>query len=156
MKTLPVVYHPDYSVPLPDGHRFPMAKFTRLHQHLLNTFGSDGIQTWTPKRPPLAWVEMVHDPNFVHDYYFGTLDYQAQRRIGLPWSEALVRRTLTAVGGTILTARLALKFGLGLNTAGGNTSCFSKLWFRILHFQRFGDRYSPSPTGKTHQKCLDH
>ena len=60
----------------------------------------------------------------MQDYYFGTLDAQAQRRIGLPWSNALVTRTLTAVGGTVLTAQLALKFGLGLNTAGGTHHAF--------------------------------
>ena len=101
-----------------------MAKFQRLHDYLQHRFGDSRLSIWQPERPPLDWISLVHDPNFVHDYYFGTLDAQAQRRIGLPWSEALVTRTVTAVGGTILTARLALQFGIGLNTAGGTHHAF--------------------------------
>lgn len=101
-----------------------MAKFGQLHQTLLQIFGPEAIQTHQPDLPKMEWIELVHDPNFVQDYTLGTLDSQAQRRIGLPWSEALVTRTLTAVGGTILTARLALDHGIALNTAGGTHHAF--------------------------------
>lgn len=40
-------------------------------------------------------------------------------RIGLPYSDTLVDRTLLEVSGTILAARLALEFGLACNLAGG-------------------------------------
>lgn len=46
------------------------------------------------------------------------------RKIGLPWSEGLVRRTHIAVSGTLLTARLALRHGLSCNTAGGTHHAF--------------------------------
>jgi acetoin utilization deacetylase AcuC-like enzyme len=101
-----------------------MAKFGQLYRNLIQTFGPDQIVVHQPELPKMEWIELVHEPNFVQDYYFGTLDPQAQRRIGLPWSEALVTRTLTAVGGTILTARLALEHGLALNTAGGTHHAF--------------------------------
>lgn len=52
------------------------------------------------------------------------MDLKAQRRIGLPWSPALVNRTCVAVGGTILTAKLALSHGLACNTAGGTHHAF--------------------------------
>ena len=119
-----MVYHPDYSVPLPEGHRFPMKKFRLLHSHLTQSLGLSRVSTHQPQKPPLNWIELVHDPNFVHDYLFGVLDHQTQRRIGLPWSDALMTRTMTAVGGTILTARLALEYGIGLNTAGGTHHAF--------------------------------
>jgi acetoin utilization deacetylase AcuC-like enzyme len=57
-------------------------------------------------------------------YCQGSLDAKAQRRIGLPWSPNLVRRTCTAVGGTILTAKLALNQGIACNTAGGTHHAF--------------------------------
>ena len=47
------------------------------------------------------------------------------RRIGLPWSEGLVRRTVTAVGGTLLTVDLALTHGLAASTAGGTHHAFA-------------------------------
>ena len=121
---LPIVYHPDYVAPLPDAHRFPMAKFKLLHETLI----ADGVvhrsQFHTPELPSQSWIELVHTPEYVQDYYEGTLEPKAQRRIGLPRSPALVNRTCIAVGGTILTARLALECGLSCNTAGGTHHAF--------------------------------
>ena len=121
---LPIIYHPDYVAPLPEGHRFPMPKFGKLYELLL----ADGIATpeqfHLPEPPPIEWIELVHTSEYVQAYCQGTLDPKAQRRIGLPWSPALVNRTCTAVGGTILTAQLALKYGLACNTAGGTHHAF--------------------------------
>jgi acetoin utilization deacetylase AcuC-like enzyme len=121
---LPVVYHRDYVAPLPDGHRFPMAKFKLLYDLLL----ADGVtcfeSTYAPEVPPQALIELVHQDEYVRAYRQGTLDAKAQRRIGLPWSPALAHRTCIAVGGTILTAKLALQQGLACNTAGGTHHAF--------------------------------
>jgi acetoin utilization deacetylase AcuC-like enzyme len=121
---LPIIYHPDYVAPLPEGHRFPMPKFGKLYELLL----ADGIATpeqfHLPEPPPIEWIQFVHTSEYVQAYCQGTLDPKAQRRIGLPWSPALVNRTCTAVGGTILTAQLALKYGLACNTAGGTHHAF--------------------------------
>jgi acetoin utilization deacetylase AcuC-like enzyme len=74
--------------------------------------------------PPQDWLQQVHTPDYVAAYCQGSLDAKAQRRIGLPWSPNLVRRTCTAVGGTILTAKLALNQGIACNTAGGTHHAF--------------------------------
>lgn len=121
---LPIIYHPAYVAPLPEGHRFPMPKFGKLYELLLSDGVANPEQFHTPKRPPTEWIELVHTPEYVQAYYEGTLDPKAQRRIGLPWSPALVNRTCTAVGGTILTAQLALQYGLACNTAGGTHHAF--------------------------------
>jgi acetoin utilization deacetylase AcuC-like enzyme len=121
---LPLVYHPAYVVPLPEGHRFPMAKFQLLYELLLADEVAVPEQFFPPDRPPQAVIEQVHTPDYVAAYLEGTLDPKAQRRIGLPWSAALVNRTCTAVGGTILTAQLALQYGLACNTAGGTHHAF--------------------------------
>ncbi|MDX2239319.1 MAG: histone deacetylase [Leptolyngbyaceae cyanobacterium bins.302] len=121
---LPLIYHPHYVAPLPPGHRFPMPKFRMLYEQLL----ADGVahlsQFHTPDRPAKDWIELVHTPEYVRDYCEGTLEARAQRRLGLPWSPELVSRTCIAVGGTILTARLALECGLACNTAGGTHHAF--------------------------------
>jgi acetoin utilization deacetylase AcuC-like enzyme len=89
---------------------------------------ADGVaqieQCHTPKRPPPELIELVHTCDYVQAYCQGTLDVKAQRRIGLPWSPALANRTCVAVGGTILTAQLALSQGLACNTAGGTHHAF--------------------------------
>ena len=119
MPAYPLVYHPDYVVPLPPEHRFPMPKFGKIYDILL----SDGIarpgQFNLPPIASRAWLEQVHTTAYVGTFLAGKLEPKAQRRIGLPWSPALVRRTCAAVGGTVLTARLALQYGLACNTAGG-------------------------------------
>jgi acetoin utilization deacetylase AcuC-like enzyme len=121
---LPVVYHPDYVTPLPDGHRFPMPKFGLLKDLLLRDRVIDPSQLYQPGAPPQEWLELVHTSDYVSAYCTGTLDAKAQRRIGLPWSPGLVKRTCTAVGGTILTAKLALQHQISCNTAGGTHHAF--------------------------------
>jgi acetoin utilization deacetylase AcuC-like enzyme len=72
--------------------------------------------------PEIADEELlrsVHTQDYVRSFLEGTLTRDAMRRMGLPWSEALARRTRTAVGGTLLTARLALEHGIACNMAGG-------------------------------------
>jgi acetoin utilization deacetylase AcuC-like enzyme len=101
-----------------------MSKFRILYELLL----ADGLvtpeRTFAPTLPPTEWLELVHDPAYIQAYYTGTLDSKAQRRIGLPWSAELVNRTCIAVGGSILTAKLALESGLACNTAGGTHHAF--------------------------------
>ncbi len=121
---LPLIYHPDYVVPLPSDHRFPMAKFKKLYELLLRDRVATVSQFHQPECPPQSLIELVHTSDYVQAYCDGTLDPKAQRRIGLPWSSALVNRTCTAVGGTILTAKLALECGLACNTAGGTHHAF--------------------------------
>ncbi|MDJ0531618.1 MAG: histone deacetylase [Xenococcaceae cyanobacterium MO_207.B15] len=119
-----IVYHEDYVAPLPDNHRFPMAKFALLRDLLLK----DGIvkpkDIYTPELPSPEDIGLVHNSDYIKGYCEGTLEYRVQRRIGLPWSEALARRTCIAVGGTILTAQLALQQGCACNTAGGTHHAF--------------------------------
>lgn len=117
--SLPLVYHPDYVAPLPPEHRFPMPKFGKVYESLIR----DGVATLdqfhVPEPATAAQLALVHTPAYIDAYVQGTLDARAMRRIGFPWSSALVTRTCTAVGGTILTAQLALHHGLACNTAGG-------------------------------------
>lgn len=119
-----IVYHPDYVAPLPDAHRFPMPKFKVLRDLLIK----DGVigleQIYQPELPNLEHIQLVHTPEYVQAYCNGTLDAKDQRRIGLPWSEALAHRTRIAIGGTILAAKLALNYGCACNTAGGTHHAF--------------------------------
>lgn len=121
---LAVVYHPDYVAPLPDGHRFPMTKFRLIRDLLLKDSIVTPDKIFTPQLPQFDWLQLVHTSNYIQNYCQGTLDEKAQRRIGLPWSAALAKRTRIAVGGTILTAQLALKYGCACNTAGGTHHAF--------------------------------
>ncbi|MFM7600741.1 MAG: histone deacetylase [Pseudanabaena sp.] len=121
---LPIIFHPNYVAPLTNTNRFPMEKFRLLYEMLL----ADGVarpeQFFQPELPDLEAIALVHDREYVNAYWQGNLDPKAQRRIGLPWSPELAYRTRIAVGGTLLTARLALAHGLACNTAGGTHHAF--------------------------------
>lgn len=124
MTSLPCVYHDDYDTPLPQGHRFPMQKF-RMLRELLERDGvvsrSNFVQ---PETPAIELLEAVHAPDYVQAFLAGELTRDAERRIGLPWSPGLARRSRIAVGGTLRTAKLALEHGLACNTAGGTHHAF--------------------------------
>ncbi len=98
-----------------------MAKYARVREALLerNLVGAHELARSEPGADIVAAIRRVHEPAYVDAFLAGTLDERAQRRIGFPWSEALVRRTLASANGTLLAARAALRDGIGGNLAGG-------------------------------------
>jgi acetoin utilization deacetylase AcuC-like enzyme len=111
-------HHP---IPLPPGHKFPMEKYAVLRGLL----EADGF--YRLEAAPFAGretIELAHDADYVAKFLDGSLDARALRRIGFPWSEFLVRRTLASVGGTLAGARDALRCGIGGNLAGGTHHAF--------------------------------
>ncbi len=121
---LPLVYHPAYSAPLPSSHRFPMAKFRMLEERLRRGGFGDQAHWWQPLPAPRRWMERVHGRAYLEAFAQGRLEASALRRIGLPATTPLVRRTWLAVGGTVLTARLALERGIACHLAGGTHHAF--------------------------------
>ena len=114
----PVVYHTDFQIsPLPDGHRFPMPKDHLLYMALQ----SEGLanMTFTPSYPDRETLCLTHNSEYVDSFLSGSISQQQMRRIGLPWSEKLVQRTLIGTGSAILAARLALQYGVACMTNGG-------------------------------------
>jgi acetoin utilization deacetylase AcuC-like enzyme len=96
-----------------------MAKFRLLHQLLLDQGLARTEQVVQPRPAPRRWLELVHGQRYHQAFARGELSHQEQRRIGLPATTPLVQRTWLAVGGTVLTARLALQHGLACHLAGG-------------------------------------
>lgn len=117
--SLPIVFHPDFVSPLPPEHRFPMPKFGKIYEVLLRDGVAGLDQFHVPEAAGFDRLTLVHVPAYVEQVMNAAMDSRAMRRIGLPWSPALVQRTCTAVGGTILTAELALTHGIACSTAGG-------------------------------------
>lgn len=117
---LPVAHHPAYAPPLPPGHRFPMAKFARLAELLVE----EGIVPPSGFHEPdlirSADLVRAHDPTYVAAVLSQRVSPAEERRIGLPITEEVARRSRAACGGTLLAARLALAHGLACNTAGGS------------------------------------
>lgn len=116
---LPLVYHDDYSPPFPANHRFPMEKFRLLHDHLIASGVTSASELLRPELCPPAILQLAHCPDYIARFLAGDLGHAEQRRLGLPWSPALARRTVRAVGGSLLAAEQALAHGLACHLAGG-------------------------------------
>jgi acetoin utilization deacetylase AcuC-like enzyme len=114
-------YCDHHTLPLPAGHRFPAEKYRLLRE----TLEADGVYRLEPA--PFAdarAIELVHEPSYVAAVLDGSVDPRVMRRIGFPWSEGLVRRTLASVGGTLAATADALATGFGGNLAGGTHHAF--------------------------------
>jgi acetoin utilization deacetylase AcuC-like enzyme len=114
-------YCDHYVIPLPPGHKFPMSKY-RLVRDLLDADGFFRFEC-APLAVPVI-VELAHDPEYVRRFLEGSLSASAIRRIGFPWSEGLVTRTLASVGGTLQATMDACEYGWGGNLAGGTHHAF--------------------------------
>ena len=118
-------YHPDYTVPLPPAHPFPMAKYRLLHERLRAAGLLDDAASIEPAEAALEDLALVHTPGYLAQLAAGTLEPAAVRRIGVPWSPALWRRSRLAAQGTLEAARAALEDGLAANLAGGTHHAFA-------------------------------
>jgi acetoin utilization deacetylase AcuC-like enzyme len=86
---------------------------------------ADGVFDLQPApSAELADIEMAHDAAYARSVLDGSVDPRMMRRIGFPWSEQLVRRSLASVGGTLAAARDAMVAGFGGNLAGGTHHAF--------------------------------
>jgi acetoin utilization deacetylase AcuC-like enzyme len=118
-------YHPDYCVTLPAGHPFPMAKYPILHERLLAEGILGSADIIVPGEALTRDLELVHTVDYLERLAAGSLGAAEVRRIGVPWSAALWRRSRLAVQGTIEAAYAALADGLSGNLAGGTHHAFA-------------------------------
>ena len=114
-----VSYHPDYVVALPPGHAFPMAKFAALRDRLVAEGTVRACDVVAPREADWADLRLVHTADYLDRLAAGALTRAEERRMGLPWSPALVRRSRLAVQGTLNACLMALEDGVAGNLAGG-------------------------------------
>jgi acetoin utilization deacetylase AcuC-like enzyme len=118
-------YSDTFVLPLPEGHRFPMAKYARLRQRLLDERIVRPADLH--EAPAACWddLRLVHTADYVDAVANGTLARDIQRRIGFPWSPLMVERARRSVGATIAAARCAVADGCAANLAGGTHHAFA-------------------------------
>ena len=109
-------YTDHFVLPLPEGHRFPMAKYRLVREQISSLGAIDLVEAPSATDTELL---LAHDPVYVQQVITGTLPPQAQREIGFPWTPQMVERSRRSVGATIAAARQALSEGISVNLAGG-------------------------------------
>lgn len=112
-------YTDHFELPLPPGHRFPMEKYRRLRQHVV----ASECHRHNPLLVPVAATEeqlaTCHESGYIGRVLAGKLTTAEVRRIGFPWSSAMVERSRRSTGATIAAGRAALRDGVAVNLAGG-------------------------------------
>jgi acetoin utilization deacetylase AcuC-like enzyme len=119
-------YSDTFVLPLPEGHRFPMAKYSGLRTALVSSHvvaESDLFEA-----PPASWddLALVHTAEYLAAVAGGSLSSEMQRRIGFPWSPQMVERSRRSVGATIAASRAAMVDGVSANLAGGTHHAFAE------------------------------
>lgn len=112
------VFHAtQFVLPLPAGHRFPMAKYQLLRDRLTAELPDIELRQAMPATD--AELARVHSPAYVGAISDGSIAPKAMREIGFPWSTDMAERARRSVGATIDACRAALREGLAANIAGG-------------------------------------
>ena len=120
-----IAYHPIYTHPVPENHRFPMEKYALLHEQLLWEGVAIEADFFTPQKVTLSSLYLAHTPAYVQDFVGQTLEERTRIRIGFVQSQQLIDRELTLVQGTIEGALYALEQQVAFNIAGGTHHAYS-------------------------------
>ena len=109
-----------YRLPLPEGHRFPVEKYRALRKRLeAEAAAGQALEFIEPHAATDEEILRVHQRAYVGRVMAGTLTPAEVRRIGFPWSEQLVARSLRSTGAAVDAAAAALEDGIAASLAGG-------------------------------------
>jgi acetoin utilization deacetylase AcuC-like enzyme len=116
-------YHPDYFLPLPMGHPFPMEKFPQAAEIIAREL--KGIEILEAQ--PATWEQLllVHTEGYLDAIHEGLLNAEELVRLGLPWQPNLLHRSALETGATLQACAAALEDGLACNLAGGTHHAFA-------------------------------
>ncbi len=120
-----VFYSDHFVLPLPEGHRFPMVKYSMLRERVAESgvCGAGELRVAEPVSD--REILRAHHPDYLERVVSGTLTEKEIRRIGFPWSPRMVERSRRASGGTLGACLAALEDGLAANLAGGTHHAFA-------------------------------
>ena len=116
---IPIVTHPSYSYEFSAKHRFPMEKFTLIQEYLRERNILRSANYFRPGGAKRSVLELAHCPEYLDRFVQNRQTPKERRRMGLPWSEGLLKRSLISPNGTLLAASLALHHGIACHIAGG-------------------------------------
>jgi acetoin utilization deacetylase AcuC-like enzyme len=121
---LKIFYTDTFPIALPENHRFPKDKYYLLRKRVSERLGGQLIDLQSPEPARKKAILRAHDPEYIRRLFEGELTDKEIRRVGLPWSPQIVKRTLYSVGATIAACRAALLEGVAVNLGGGTHHAF--------------------------------
>ncbi len=149
-------YSDQFVLPLPQGHRFPLAKYRLLRDRL----SAEMPEVTLEAAPPASDGELalVHTPSYIKAVAQGTLRELQQKEIGFPWTPAMVERSRRSAGATVMAARTALFGGQGVaaNLAGGTHHAYADKGsgFCVFNDAAVATRLMQAEWGRLHKQPL--
>jgi acetoin utilization deacetylase AcuC-like enzyme len=116
-------YSDHFVLPLPQGHRFPMAKYRMLRDALSAQL--PGVRLVEAPSASDGELAYAHTPAYITAISDGSVPTSVMREIGFPWSEAMAQRARRSVGATVAAARVAMAEGFAANLAGGTHHAYA-------------------------------
>jgi acetoin utilization deacetylase AcuC-like enzyme len=113
-----------WSIPLPEGHRFPMGKYRLVRDGIVAQGVLPAESIHEPDGIARDDLGLVHGARYIDAVCDGTLTDAELRRIGFPWSPLMPERSRRTVQGTLEACRDACAGGAGINLAGGTHHAF--------------------------------
>jgi acetoin utilization deacetylase AcuC-like enzyme len=120
-----VFYSDHFVLPLPEGHRFPMVKYSMLRERVAAAGVCAPGEMRVPRPVSDEEILRCHTEGYLRRVVSGTLTAKEMRHIGFPWSERMVERSRRASGGTLGACLAALEDGFAANLAGGTHHAFA-------------------------------
>lgn len=121
---LKIAWNDHYTIPLPEGHRFPMIKYDLIPEQLLYEGTISEKNIFSPELLPEQEIFSIHDQAYWDKLKYGRLTKEEIRKTGFPYSKELVIRERVILQGTIDCANYAMKYGVAMNVAGGTHHAF--------------------------------
>lgn len=140
---LKIAWSPEYVLPLPPSHRFPMSKYELLPQQLLHEGTIAEGNLFSPPAPDDSVILTTHDYAYWEKLRTLSLTPPEVRRTGFPLSPELVKREVIIMSGTITCTHHALQYGIAMNIAGGTHHAFTNKGegFCLLNDQAVASNY---------------
>jgi acetoin utilization deacetylase AcuC-like enzyme len=148
-----IYYSPYYYANIGEGHIFPIRKFELVRDKLLAEGKLDPNEIFEPESAAVEDLLLVHTLDYITRLQNGELTAKEIRKLGLPWSRSLVRRSFHAISGTINAARHCLTSGIASNLAGGTHHAYPDrgegfcvlndvaVSIRVLQRERLAERF---------------
>lgn len=143
---LHIAFHTIYKHHLPDGHRFPMAKYDLLPRQLIYEGTCTQDNFFEPAIIDDVHILRCHTQEYLTNLKALEIERRDARKIGFPLSKELVERELIIAQGTIEGCQYALEHGIAMNVAGGTHHAYTDHGeaFCMLNDQAIGARYLQS------------
>jgi len=122
---LKIAFSPTYKYELPEGHRFPMAKYELLPEQLLYEGTVNDDHFFHPGLLDEATAMLTHTRGYWDKLNLLLLTPSEERAIGFPINEKFVLRGRHISQGTVECARFAMEYGVAMNIAGGTHHAFA-------------------------------